>query len=548
MTATRPVTVPHTVAVPHTVTTRHAGIAGPAATRAIPSRSARAERSAESSGRLTGQRRTESAGRDGTASPTLGVWRTRPARTSGPGTSGTSGPGGAWVTRPTAATWSGSAGSAEPIGLAWPVAAWRAVAVARTGTARGTVRRAVARHSAAIAPTVGAAGHLAGLARVAVGRTVARTRCWPVAVAPASRSRRRESLGASSAGSGFTEAGRRRAGACRPARLPVAAPRVGRVAAAVTVRRLVRAVRALGIPGRRPVTRVVSGVRVLVNRAGRRRSVTRLVTLRRMVAARSRVPGRGVRLVPRRRVRLVPRRRIWLVPRRRVRLVPRRRIRLVPRRRIRLVPRRRVRWVANLLSWRPGPVGREGALPVPVGAGLLARRESARPRRLVRPRAVGGLVALTRRQPKRLRRRLNGRIPALIRLGIVPDLTGRVGVVPDLAGQVSLHGSNLDRLRIHRPRLHRAIRRRTILPGASQLAGERLAGRAERRLADGRGPARRDDGRDRPADPERIQPLVGLDVARIVSSKLPAVAIARAGIVRLALPRPAPAPTPPDHD
>jgi len=130
----------------------------------------------------------------------------------------------------------------------------------------------------------------------------------------------------------------------------------------------------------------------------------------------------------------------------------------------------------------------------------------------------------------------------------VPDLTGRVGVVPDLAGQVSLHGSNLDRLRIHRPRLHRAIRRRTILPGASQLAGERLAGRAERRLADGRGPARRDDGRDRPADPERIQPLVGLDVARIVSSKLPAVAIARAGIVRLALPRPAPAPTPPDHD
>jgi len=327
------------------------------------------------------------------------------------------------------------------------VTAWRTVAVARTGTARLTVRRAVARHGAAIAPTIGAAGRLAGLARVAVGRAIARTRCWPVAVAPAARSGRRESLSASSAGSGFTEAGRRHAGAGGPGRLPVAAPRVGRLAAAVTVRRRVRAVRALGIPGRRPVTRVVSGVRVLVSRARRRRSVARLVALRRMVAARNRVPWRGVRLVPQPSVRRVP--------------------------------PRSVRRVADLLSGRPVPVGREGALPVPVGTGLLAGRESARPWRLIRPRAVGGLVALTRCQPKSLRRRLNGLIPALIRLGIAPDLTGRFGVVPDLAGQVWLHGSNLDRLRIHRPRLHRASRQRITLPGAGRLAGERLAGRAE---------------------------------------------------------------------
>jgi hypothetical protein len=58
----------------------------------------------------------------------------------------------------------------------------------------------------------------------------------------------------------------------------------------------------------------------------------------------------------------------------------------------------------------------------------------------------------------------------------VPDLTGRIGVVPDLARQVWLHGSNLDRLRIHRPRLHRASRQRIILPGDGRLAGERLAG------------------------------------------------------------------------
>jgi len=103
-----------------------------------------------------------------------------------------------------------------------------------------------------------------------------------------------------------------------------------------------------------------------------------------------------------------------------------------------------------------------------------------------------------------LDRLLRGVMPDLVRRpGLVPDLTRRFCVVPHLLGRLGT-----------------------------------------RRL--GPGLALRDDGSDGTPDPERVQPLLGLDVAGVGTRLRPA---AGRGMIlpRLTQPRSAPTLTPPGH-
>jgi hypothetical protein len=109
------------------------------------------------------------------------------------------------------------------------------------------------------------------------------------------------------------------------------------------------------------------------------------------------------------------------------------------------------------------------------------RRPSSRPVTRIGPRPVGGLISVAWPQPERLRRKLGRLLPALIWLGIVPDLPGRLGIMPDLAWQIGPHGLDLDRIWIHRPRQERLALQRAIRP----RFGARSARSGTRRSAGG---------------------------------------------------------------
>ena len=221
-----------------------------------------------------------------------------------------------------------------------------------------------------------------------------------------------------------------------------------------------------------------------------------------------------------------------------------------------------------------------GRLPVAGGqvrlvtSGLIMRPTALRPRRpwLIWPGPVRRLVPVARGQPQHLRGRLDRQLPSLVGLGLVPDLAWRLGVVPDLARHLRLHRGDLGRLRIDRPALHGSIRSRARRQVRGWLRPRRRgktrpesrrnmtsrnrirmhgpAGPAGGRSVASRGPARRDNWRDGPANTERVQPLLSLDVPglhRVVAQPC-AIAFLRAVLIQLALPRPAPAPAPPGHD
>ena len=97
--------------------------------------------------------------------------------------------------------------------------------------------------------------------------------------------------------------------------------------------------------------------------------------------------------------------------------------------------------------------------------------------------------------------------------GVMPDLVRRPGLVPDLT------------------------RRFCVVPHLLGWLGTRRLGP---------GLALRDDGSDGTPDPERVQPLLGLEVAGVGTRLRPA---AGRGMIlaRLTLPRSAPALTPPGH-
>jgi hypothetical protein len=162
-----------------------------------------------------------------------------------------------------------------------------------------------------------------------------------------------------------------------------------------------------------------------------------------------------------------------------------------------------------------------------------------------RVRAVSGLITVARSQPQRLRRKLGWLLPVLpwIWFWVVPDLTWWFRLMPHLARQIGSHRLDLDGLGVHR-----ACQERLALGGA--LACSVWPVRAARR---GR-PARRDHRSDRPPDPERVQPLLGLCVAGLGAAIPPPLtglrvpAIIRAILAGLTLPRLAPALTPPGHD
>ncbi|MGN6790907.1 MAG: hypothetical protein ACTHJW_00815 [Streptosporangiaceae bacterium] len=134
----------------------------------------------------------------------------------------------------------------------------------------------------------------------------------------------------------------------------------------------------------------------------------------------------------------------------------------------------------------------------------------------------------------------------MIGFGIVPDLAGRLGIVPDLAWQIGPHRLDLGRLGIHRPGQDGLDRRRARLHRLGSPAGRsgvRLARSALRRRVTRRSPpAGRDHGRDRPPNPERVEPLLGFDIAIRI------LAVVRAILAGLILPGLAPTLTPPGHD
>jgi len=162
--------------------------------------------------------------------------------------------------------------------------------------------------------------------------------------------------------------------------------------------------------------------------------------------------------------------------------------------------------------------------------------------------------------------RLGPVLPYLLMRRLMPDLAGRLGLVPDLACWF-----RLDRFRRNRPALDRFRRNRPALdriwldwPARNRLPLNRPA--LDRRtvwrwamewLTSGwLGPvlARRDDGRDGPSDPERVKPLIGLDIAGLDRDLAPRLArlsalpvACRAALGRLALVRLAPAPASPGH-
>jgi hypothetical protein len=80
-------------------------------------------------------------------------------------------------------------------------------------------------------------------------------------------------------------------------------------------------------------------------------------------------------------------------------------------------------------------------------------------------------------------------LPFLIGIGVMPDLTGRLGIMPYLARQIGSHRLGMKWLGVHRAR--------------------------DDRLARCGSPARRDHRCDGAPDPERIEPLFGLDFASL---------------------------------
>jgi hypothetical protein len=202
----------------------------------------------------------------------------------------------------------------------------------------------------------------------------------------------------------------------------------------------------------------------------------------------------------------------------------------------------------------PVPVLRDGlaAIPVPwLAAWVPLTRHiagAASSHRLIGPRQAARIVAATRHWPGCPRFHRLGRVvlPYLLMGRLMPDLPLRLRLVPDLARRIRpdrlrLDGPALDRLRLNRPALDRPT----------------ICGGTMRRLASGwLGPVltRRDDRRDRPSDPERVKPLLGLDVASLDRDFAPRLARLgvlpitwRAVLSRLTLFRLAPTPAPPGH-
>jgi hypothetical protein len=132
-------------------------------------------------------------------------------------------------------------------------------------------------------------------------------------------------------------------------------------------------------------------------------------------------------------------------------------------------------------------------------------------------------------------------------LRLMPDLPMRLGLMPNLACRF-----RPARFRLDRPALNR------LHPDGPALDWPAVLRRTMRRLATGwLGPVltRRDDRRDRPSDPERAKPLIGVDIVGLDRVFAPGVAslavlpvACRAVLARLTLSGLAPASAPPGHD
>jgi len=80
----------------------------------------------------------------------------------------------------------------------------------------------------------------------------------------------------------------------------------------------------------------------------------------------------------------------------------------------------------------------------------------------------------------------------------MPDLSGRLGIMPYLARQIGSHRLDVEWLGVHRTRHDRLARRGS--------------------------PTRRDHRRDGAPDPERVEPLLCLDISGLGQVLLPPLA------------------------